>query len=83
MGHIFRRASGHVNPSTAASKGRYIRLFEKVANNSKNLNPSILNSHAAKNGVQAYTQIYRNGKQVWVFTNNSKIFDAGVNFIPR
>ena len=83
LGHIFRNADGDVNPSTVASQNRYIKLFESVANNPKNLNPSILDAQAAKNGVQAYTQTFRNGKQIWVHTRNGRIFDAGVNIIPR
>jgi hypothetical protein len=38
LGHIFRNAPGHVNPSTVASQNRYIKLFESVANNPANLN---------------------------------------------
>ncbi len=83
LGHIFRNASGHVNPETVASQDRYLGIFEKVAGNSKNLNPSILNPQAAKNGVQAFTQIFRNGQQVWVHTRNGRIFDAGINLIPK
>jgi len=83
LGHIFRNAPGHVNPATAASQGRYISLFEKVAANPKNFNPNILNPQAAKNGVQAFTQTFRNGRQVWVHTRNGRIFDAGVNLIPK
>lgn len=82
-GHIFRNATGHVNPTTIASQNRYLNLFEKVANNINNLNPTILNTQAAQNGVQAYTQTFRNGQQVWVHARHGRIFDAGVNLIPR
>lgn len=83
LGHIFRNARGHVNPGTSTSQGRYLSLFEKVANNPRNLNPSILNADAASSGVNAFTQTFRNGKQVWVHSRNGRIFDAGVNLIPR
>ena len=83
LGHIFRDAPGHVNPSSSASQDRYINLFEKVASNPKNLNTNILNLQAAKNGVQAFTQTFRNGRQVWVYARNGRIFDAGVNLIPK
>jgi hypothetical protein len=82
LGHIFRNAPGHVNPSTVASQNRYIKLFESVANNPANLNQSILAPNAIKNGVQGFTQTFQNG-QIWVHTRNGKIFDAGVNLIPR
>lgn len=82
LGHIFRNAPGHVNPSTVASQNRYIKLFESVANNPANLNQSILAPNAIKNGVQGFTQTFKNG-QIWVHTRNGKIFDAGVNLIPR
>jgi len=83
LGHIFKNTAGHVNPATAASQSRYLNLFEKVANNSKNLNQSILKPSAIKNGVQGYTQTFRNGQQVRVHSRNGRIFDAGVNLIPR
>lgn len=82
LGHIFRNAPGHVNPSTVASQNRYIKLFESVANNPSNLNQNILAPNAIKNGVQGFTQTFKNG-QIWVHTRNGKIFDAGVNLIPR
>jgi hypothetical protein len=83
LGHIFRNAPGHVNPSRVASQNRYIKLFESVANNPANLNQGILDAKAIQNGVQGFTQTFQNGKQIWVHTRNGKIFDAGVNLIPR
>lgn len=82
LGHIFRDATGHVNPSTLTSQNRYIQLFESVANNPANLNQSILAPNAIKNGAEGFTQTFKNG-QIWVQTRNGKIFDAGVNLIPR
>lgn len=64
------------------SKERYINLFEKVGNNPANLNQSILAPNAIQNGVQGFTQNFRNG-QVWVHARDGKIFDAGVNLTPR
>ncbi|MGN7787362.1 FG-GAP-like repeat-containing protein [Niabella sp. 22666] len=84
LGHIFRNASGHVNPSTVTSQGRYINLFEKVANNSANLNPNILtNFQRTAGGFQGFSQTFRNGSQVWTQTLNGKIINAGVNIIPK
>jgi RHS repeat-associated protein len=84
LGHIFRDASGHVNPSTITSQNRYINLFEKVGNNATNLNPNVLNNfQRSAGGFQGFSQTFRNGKQVWVQTINGKIFDAGVNIIPK
>lgn len=83
LGHIFRNAPGHVNPITLTSRSRYIELFEIVANNPNNLNTKILNATAVKNGVQAYTKTFNNGRQIWVHTRNGTIFDAGINLYPR
>lgn len=67
LGHIFRDAAGHVNPSTIASQDRFIRLFESVGNNPANLNPNVLtNFQRTMGGFQGYSQMLRNGKQVWV-----------------
>lgn len=82
--HIFRNASGHVNPATITSQGRYINLFEKVANNPANLNPNVLSpAQQTINGIQGFSQTFRNGSQVWTHTFNGKIFDAGVNIVPK
>lgn len=84
LGHIFRKAPGHVNPSTVTSQGRYINLFEKVANNPANLNPNVLtNFQRTSGGFHGYSQTFRNGKQVWSQTLNGKIINAGVNTIPK
>ena len=84
LGHIFRNALGHVNPSTVTSQGRYIKLFEKVANNSANLNPNVLtNFQRTAGGFQGFSQTFRNGKQIWTHTLNGKIINAGVNIIPK
>ncbi|MCE7057732.1 RHS repeat-associated core domain-containing protein [Algoriphagus sp. AGSA1] len=82
LGHIFRDAAGHVNPSTVTSQNRYISLFEKVANNPANLNQSILAPRAIENGVQGFTQSFNNG-QIWVQVKDGKIFNAGVNLIKK
>ena len=84
LGHIFRDARGHVNPSTVASQNRYISLFEEVANNPANLNSSVLNSfQRTAGGFKGYSKIYRNGQQVWTQTLYGKIINAGVNIIPK
>jgi len=83
LGHIFKNTTGHVNPTTVASKNRYLKIFEHVANNPQNLNMKTLKPSAIENGVTGYTQTFRNGKQVWVHGRNGRIFDAGVNNIPR
>jgi hypothetical protein len=84
LGHIFRDATGHVNPSTLTSQDRYIRLFENVANNSANINPNILTNFQKTGSLfQGYSQTFRNGSQVWVQTFKDKIINAGVNIIPK
>lgn len=84
LGHIFRDATGHVNPSTVASQNRYISLFEEVANNPANLNSNVLNSYQrTAGGFKGYSKIYRNGQQVWTQTIDGTIFNAGVNIIPK
>lgn len=75
MAHIFRDASGHVNPATAASQGRFMSMFENTAANSANLRndavqAGILTQQAANAGVQAFTQTMKNGEQVWRFAMN-------------
>ncbi|HKX27167.1 MAG TPA: hypothetical protein VJ302_05695, partial [Blastocatellia bacterium] len=80
LGHIFRDAVGHVNPSTLGARAGYMKLFEAVATKPTNYRSNFpLPAAAAKAGVEAYTQVFRNGKQVWVYTRNGKIIDAGVN----
>lgn len=84
LGHIFRNTAGHVNPATIASQNKYIKLFESVANNADNLNPNILSEYQrAAGGFEAYSKTYRNGKQVWAQAEGGKIFNAGVNNIPK
>ena len=84
LGHIFRDAPGHINPTTVAAQSRYIRLFENVANNTKNFNPNVLtNYQRAAGGFQGFSQTFRNGQQIWVQTFNGKIINAGVNIIPK
>ena len=82
--HIFRDAGGHVNPSTLASQGRFARLFEQVGSNTANLRTDavaagLTTSQGAAAGVSAYTQVFRNGEQVWALVRNNKIINAGVN----
>jgi len=83
LGHIFRDAPGHVNPSTAASQARYLELFQKVASNPANLRVDaatvgLIPQQAAKAGVRVYTQTFSQG-QVWVFIRNGQIINGGVN----
>ena len=84
--HIFRDAAGHVNPSTLASKGRFARLFEKVGSDAANLRADavaagVFPPAAAAAGANAFTKVFRNGKQVWVFVRGNKILDAGINAV--
>ncbi len=71
---IFRNASGHVNPSTAASMQRRIRMFQQVASNPVNLRPGA----SPAPGVDVYTQRFQNG-EVWVHVCGGVISNAGVN----
>lgn len=82
-GHIFRNAPGHINPATLSSQQRYARLFENVASNPNNLNPTIVSPGGINAGVTGNSQIFRNGKQVWVQHRNGEIIDAGVNIPPN
>lgn len=82
LGHIFRNAEGHVNPATSASQGRFVNLFERVGNNPGTLNHNVLLPGQASHGVVGYAQTYRGG-QVWIHVHGGRIFDAGVNRIPR
>jgi hypothetical protein len=82
-GHIFREAAGHVNPASAASQGRFARLFEQVASNPANLRADavqagLLTQQAAEAGVQAFTWTGRTS-QVWVTIRNGVVQNAGVN----
>jgi hypothetical protein len=81
--HIFRNVPNHVNPSTITSQERYIKLFESIANNPKNINSGVLNNfQKLESSFQGFSRNFKNG-QVWVQVRNGKIFDAGVNKIPR
>ncbi len=83
LGHIFSSEAGHVQPITSASQGRFINLFERVANNPDNLNPNVLNNfQRANQGFQGFSQTFRNG-QVWTQTFGGQIINAGVNRTPR
>ncbi|RWU06138.1 RHS repeat domain-containing protein [Pedobacter chitinilyticus] len=84
LGHIFRNAVGHVNPTTIESKLRYLKLFENVANDVKNVNPAILSNYQKNTvGFQGFSQTFRSGQQVWVQVFNGKIVNAGVNIISK
>jgi len=83
-GHIFREAAGHVNPSTLASQGRFARLFEQVGSNPANLRTDAVAAgltppQGAAAGINAFTQVFSNGKQIWVLVRNNTIINAGVN----
>ena len=83
-GHIFRDAEGHVDPSTLASQGRFARVFEQVGSNPANLRTDAVSSgltppQGAAAGINAFTQVFRNGEQVWVLVRNNNIINAGVN----
>lgn len=80
LGHIFRSAAGHVNPSTLASQSRFLRLFQGVASNPANRAPAgALPKAASEAGVQLFTQTFRSGRQVWVQVRNGRIINAGVS----
>ena len=84
LGHIFRNEVGHVTPLSKTAQEFYLKLFQNVSSNSSNAAQRLLSSDAIKNGVTAYAQTFRNGKQVWVFLRPDRtIFDAGVNLIPK
>ncbi len=76
--HIFRNAPGHVNPTSIASKERYLNLFSQIASNPNNIVKTI-NSQAAQAGVLTYKYTFRNGKTVWVQTFKGALRNAGVN----
>lgn len=79
-GHIFRDSPGHVYPATDTSRQRYARLFEQVASNPANRLPDApLPQSAAAAGVQIHAQTQRSGRQVWVYSRDRRIINAGVN----
>jgi len=62
----------------------FARLFEAVGSNPNNFRSDavqrgIITQQAANAGVQVYTQIMRNGEQIWVLVRNRRIINAGVN----
>jgi RHS repeat-associated protein len=84
LAHIFRDSPGHVNPLTAATRNRFLRLFEAVAENPANLRVDavqvrLITQHAADAGVRGFTQTTRSGQQVWVTVRDGQIINAGVN----
>jgi RHS repeat-associated protein len=81
--HIFRNAVGHVNPVSPRVRMAYTKLFENVASKSANFRPDFPLPNSAKEaGIKAFTQAYKNGKQVWVFVDRQgHIVNAGVNSI--
>ncbi len=84
LGHVFRNAAGHVNPTTIASQNRYVQLFENVANDAANVNRNVLtNFQKTSGGFQGYAKTYSKGQQVWVQTYNGTIINAGINAIPK
>jgi RHS repeat-associated protein len=80
--HIFVRKSGHVNPTTISSRGRYIALFERIANDNTNRTDAVLSAGRKSAGVQGYARIFTRG-QVWVHVYGQEIVDAGVNRTGR
>jgi RHS repeat-associated protein len=86
--HIFRNSPGHINPSSIKTQDRFLRLFESIANNPANerldaITANILPRPAVIAGAQAFTETFRNGHQVWVFSRFGRIYDAGINLIPK
>ena len=83
-GHIFRDAAGHVNPSALTSQRRFARLFEQVSFNPANLRNDavavgLTPPQGAAAGINAFTQVFSSGKQVWVLVRGNMIINAGVN----
>ena len=72
IGHIFRDADGHVwdSPENRA-------LLEAVANDPLNFRG------IDKYGNKWYTKIQSDGRQVWVESRDGRIFEGGVNDIPK
>jgi RHS repeat-associated protein len=79
--HIFREALGHVNPTTITSRGRFITMFEGIANNELYRNDAILRSGARLAGSTGYSRTFSRG-QVWVQVFRNQIVNAGVNRPP-
>lgn len=82
--HVFRNASGHVNPVYHASKLRFVQLFQRVSLNPANLRADavaakLMTRQAEAAGVNTYTQTMRNGSQVWVHVRNGEIVNSCVN----
>ena len=72
LGHIFRADTGHV-PDTPDNRS----LLESVGNDMD----SFLGSD--QYGNDWFARIENNGSQVWVEARNGRIWDGGVNVIPK
>ena len=77
--HIFRDARGHVKPSTQADEAHCIAMWQLIASVSGNRNDAALPPGTGNAGVQGYTQVAADGRQLWVFVLNGEIVNAGVN----
>ncbi|MFZ5787630.1 MAG: hypothetical protein ACOY3Y_14405, partial [Acidobacteriota bacterium] len=76
VGHIFRRAPGHVSPLTGASRQRFAGLFERVAGDSRNA--VSLGEAQTRAGLLGFERQFARGT-VWVEVRNGLIHNAGVN----
>ncbi len=78
LGHIFRKAAGHVKPLTQASQIRYLNLFSSVASNS--LNQVASKDTLLKAGILVYEKAFKGGT-VWVHVKGNQIVNAGVRVL--
>ena len=72
IGHLFRNAEGHID-DTIENRN----LLESVANALENF------LGIDKYGNEWYSELLEDGKQVWVEVGNGKIFEGGINEIPK
>ena len=84
--HIFRDEAGYVNPVSLASQERFVRLFDQVGANPANLRvdavaAGLTTVQGVAAGIDAYTQVFGIGRQVWVLVRSSTIINAGVNAV--
>lgn len=69
LGHIFREKQGHYTKNTP-----YVRKqLTQLVNNEKNYEGTDIH------GKRWYSQTLRNGEQLWAFTQNNVLWDAGKN----
>jgi hypothetical protein len=72
LAHIFSKKPGHFAEETAEAR----ELIQTAA-----VQANLVG--ATRYGYQVYQRILDTGAQIWVYVRNGKIFEAGINDVPR